>query len=160
MGAGKSYWGKQLAEHFSLPYFDLDEVIVEREDMPVADIFSEKGEEYFRNLESEVLRELTLSNDTFLIACGGGTPCFSDAMDFMNENGITIWLNPSIPVIVERLQRKQYKRPLIQDLSQEDLLSFTERKLAERQQFYEQSQIIISDDEISLETFDKLIRNA
>jgi len=160
MGAGKSYWGKQLAEHFSLPWFDLDEVIVEREGMPVADIFSEKGEEYFRNLEGEVLRELTLSNDAFLIACGGGTPCFSDAMDFMNENGITIWLNPSIPVIVERLQRKQYKRPLIQDLSEEDLLSFTERKLAERQQFYEQSQIIISDDEISLETFDKLIRNA
>lgn len=160
MGAGKSYWGKQLAEHFGLPYFDLDEVIVEREDMPVADIFSEKGEAYFRDLEGEVLRELALSNDSFLISCGGGTPCFSDAMDFMNANGTTIWLNPSIPVIVERLQRKQYKRPLIQDFSKEDLLSFTEKKLAERQPFYEQSQVIISDDEISLETFDKLIRNA
>ncbi|GEP96750.1 shikimate kinase [Chitinophaga cymbidii] len=160
MGAGKSYWGKQLAGHFGLPYFDLDEVIVEREDMSVADIFSEKGEEYFRTLEGEVLRELTLSNDAFLISCGGGTPCFSDAMDFMNANGITIWLNPSVPVIVERLQRKQYKRPLIQDLSQEDLTAFTEKKLAERQPFYEQSQIIISDDEVSLETFDKLIRNA
>lgn len=160
MGAGKSYWGKQLAEHFGLPYFDLDEVIVEREDMPVADIFSEKGEAYFRELEGEVLRELTLSNDAFLISCGGGTPCFSDSMDFMNANGITIWLNPSVPVIVERLQRKQYKRPLIQDLSKEDLLAFSEKKLAERQPFYEQSQIIINDDKVSLETFDKLIRNA
>ena len=160
MGAGKSYWGKQLAAHWNLPYFDLDEVIVEREDMSVADIFAEKGEEYFRELEGKVLRELALSNDSFLISCGGGTPCFSDAMDFMNANGITIWLNPSVPVIVERLQRKQYKRPLIQDLSQEELTAFTEKKLAERQPFYEQSQLIISDDEISLETFDKLIRNA
>lgn len=160
MGAGKSYWGKQLAEHLGLPNFDLDEVIVEREDMPVADIFNEKGEDYFRRREAAVLRELALDNDAFLISCGGGTPCFSDAMDFMNANGITIWLNPSVPVIVERLQRKQAKRPLIQDMNAEELTDFTEKKLMERQPYYEQSQIIIMDDEISLDTFDKLIRNA
>lgn len=160
MGAGKSYWGKQLSEHLNLPYFDLDEVIVEREGMPVADIFAEKGESYFRQREEALLKELTADHDTFLIACGGGTPCFSDSMDFMNENGLTVWLNPSIPVIVERLQRKQAKRPLIQDLSKDELASYTEKKLMERQPFYEQSQIIINDDEISLDTFDKLIRNA
>ncbi len=160
MGAGKSYWGKQLAIHWNLPYFDLDEVIVEREGMPVADIFNEKGEDYFRKVEGKVLRELAADNDSFLISCGGGTPCFSDTMDFMNEAGTTIWLNPSVEVMVERLQRKQYKRPLIQDLGTEELMSFTEKKLAERQPFYEQSQIIISEDEITLETFDKLINNA
>ncbi|WP_346318324.1 shikimate kinase [Chitinophaga sp. YIM B06452] len=160
MGAGKSYWGKQLAIHWNLPYFDLDDVIVEREGMPVAEIFAEKGESYFRELEGKVLRELALDNDRFLISCGGGTPCFSDTMDFMNNAGITIWLNPSVPVMVERLQRKQAKRPLIQDLSAEDLTAFTEKKLMERQPFYEQSQVIISDDEISLETFDKLIPHA
>lgn len=160
MGAGKSYWGKQLAIHWNLPYFDLDEVIVEREGMSVADIFNEKGEDHFRKVEGEVLRELAVDNDTFLISCGGGTPCFSDTMDFMNDAGTTVWLNPSVEVMVERLQRKQYKRPLIQDLATEDLISFTEKKMAERQQFYEQSQIIISEDEITLETFDKLISNA
>jgi len=160
MGAGKSYWGKQLAIHWNLPYFDLDEVIVEREGMPVADIFNEKGEDYFRKVEGKVLRELAADNDSFLISCGGGTPCFSDTMDFMNGHGTTIWLNPSVQVMVERLQRKQYKRPLIQDLGTEELMSFTEKKLAERQPFYEQSQIIISEDEITLETFDKLINNA
>ncbi|MBO9151397.1 shikimate kinase [Chitinophaga sp. GCM10012297] len=160
MGAGKSYWGKQLASHWNLPYFDLDDVIVEREGMAVAEIFAEKGETYFREQEGRILRELALDNDTFLIACGGGTPCFSDTMDFMNQHGITIWLNPSVPVMVERLQRKQAKRPLIQDLSAEELTAFTEKKLAERQPFYEQSQVIISDDAISLETFDKLVRHA
>lgn len=160
MGAGKSYWGKQLAAHWNLPYFDLDEVIVEREDMPVADIFANKGEDYFRKKEGEVLRELVGAHESFVISCGGGTPCFSDAMDFMNNNGITIWLNPSVPLMVERLQRKQYKRPLIQDLATEDLVAFTEKKMAERQPFYEQSQVIISEDEITLETFEKLISHA
>jgi shikimate kinase len=160
MGAGKSYWGKQLAAHWNLPYFDLDEVIVEREGMPVADIFNTKGEDYFRKKEGETLRELAADNDSFVISCGGGTPCFSDAMDFMNEAGKTIWLNPSIPLMVERLQRKQHKRPLIQDLATDDLIAFTEKKMAERQPFYEQSQVIISEDEITLETFEKLISHA
>ncbi len=160
MGAGKSYWGRQLAAHWNLPYYDLDDVITEREGMSVADIFASKGEDHFRRRESEILRELALSNNAFLISCGGGTPCFSDTMDFMNSHGITIWLNPSIPVMVERLQRKQSKRPLIQDLATEDLVAFTEKKLTERLPFYEQSQVIISDDEISLETFEKMIRHA
>ncbi|WP_126249090.1 shikimate kinase [Chitinophaga rhizosphaerae] len=160
MGAGKSYWGKQLAAHWNLPFFDLDDVIVEYEGMPVADIFNTKGETYFRELESRLLRELAFDNDSFLISCGGGTPCFSDTMDFMNEAGKTIWLNPSVAVMVERLQRKQHKRPLIQDLTPEDLSAFTEKKLLERQPYYEQSQVIISDDEITLETFDKLIHHA
>lgn len=160
MGAGKSYWGKQLATHWNLPYFDLDEVIAELEDMPVADIFNTKGEDYFRRKEAETLRALAEAHESFLISCGGGTPCFSDTMDFMNNVGITVWLNPSIPLMVERLQRKQYKRPLIQDLGTEELTAFTEKKLAERKPFYEQSQVIISEDEITLDTFDKLISHA
>lgn len=159
MGAGKSYWGKLLAAHWNLPYYDLDDVIAEQEGMPVADIFNTKGEDHFRRIESEVLRELSAGNK-FLISCGGGTPCFSDTMDFMNDRGITVWLNPSATLIAERLQRKQYKRPLIQDLSPEDLVAFTEKKLAERRPFYEQSQVIVHGDEISLETFDKMILHA
>ncbi|GAA0545294.1 shikimate kinase [Chitinophaga japonensis] len=153
MGAGKTYWGKQLAEHWELPYYDLDEVIVAEEAMAVSDIFATKGEDYFREKESALLRELG-KEERFLISCGGGTPCFQDNMDFMNENGITIWLNPSVPVMVERLQRKKYKRPLIQDLPDEDLTAFIEKKLAERQPFYQQSQHIIDSDHISLETFE------
>lgn len=158
MGAGKTYWGKQLAEHWGLPYYDLDEVIVAEEEMAVSDIFATKGEDYFRERESALLRELG-KQDRFLISCGGGTPCFQDNMDFMNENGITIWLNPSVPVMVERLQRKKYKRPLIQDLADEDLTAFIEKKLAERQPFYQQSQHIIDSDHISLDTFE-IVKNA
>ena len=158
MGAGKTYWGKQLAEHWDLPYYDLDEVIVAEEEMAVSDIFNMKGEDYFRERESAILREL-VKQDRFLISCGGGTPCFQDNMDFMNENGVTIWLNPSVSIMVERLQRKKYKRPLIQDLPDEDLTDFIEKKLAERQPFYQQSQHIIESDHISLDTFE-IVKNA
>jgi shikimate kinase len=159
MGAGKSYWGKQLSEHWELPYYDLDEVIVAEEEMAVSDIFATRGEDYFRERESMLLRELA-RKDRFLIACGGGTPCFQDNMDFMNEHGTTIWLNPSIPVMVERLQRKKLKRPLIQDLPDEDLVAFVEKKLAERRPFYEQSAHIIDTDHISLDTFEKELKHA
>ncbi|CAL1517295.1 shikimate kinase [Chitinophaga sp. MM2321] len=159
MGAGKSYWGKQLADHWQLPYYDLDEVIVSAEEMAISDIFATKGEDYFREKESMLLRELS-RQENFLISCGGGTPCFQDNMDFMNERGITVWINPSLEAMVERLQRKKYKRPLIQDLEDEDLLSFVEKKLAERQPFYQQSKHIISSDNISLDTFTKNIEHA
>lgn len=159
MGAGKSYWGKQLSEHWQLPYYDLDEVIMSEEEMPVSDIFATKGEDYFRERESMLLKQLS-KQDNFLIACGGGTPCFQDNMDFMNENGTTIWLNPSIPVMVERLQRKKLKRPLIQDLPDEDLVAFVEKKLAERQPFYQQSKHIIDSDHISLDIFEKELKHA
>lgn len=152
MGAGKSYWGKQLADHWQLPYYDLDEVIVEAEEMAIADIFAIKGEDYFREKESLLLRELS-KQDNFLISCGGGTPCFQENMDFMNEHGTTIWINPSVEAMVERLQRKKYKRPLIADLEGEDLVGFVEKKMAERLPFYQQSRHIISSDNISLDTF-------
>lgn len=152
MGAGKSYWGKQLADHWQLPYYDLDEVIVEAEEMAIADIFAIKGEDYFREKESLLLRELS-GQDNFLISCGGGTPCFQENMDFMNEHGTTIWINPSVEAMVERLQRKKYKRPLIADLEGEDLVGFVEKKMAERLPFYQQSRHIISSDNISLDTF-------
>ena len=76
MGSGKTYWGKRLSEKMDIPFFDLDEKIVEHEEKPITQIFAEDGEEYFRLLEKDVLHLLTESHETFVMACGGGTPCF------------------------------------------------------------------------------------
>ncbi|HEY0272329.1 MAG TPA: shikimate kinase [Chitinophaga sp.] len=152
MGAGKSFWGRQLADHYQLPFYDLDEVIVQDEEMTISDIFASKGEDYFRQKESNLLRELS-KQDKFLISCGGGTPCLQENIDLMNERGITIWIHPSIPVMAERLVRKKYKRPLIADMADEDVADFIEMKLSERAPFYGQAQIIIDQDDISLDTF-------
>src|SRR5690242_17437499 len=111
MGAGKSYWGRHLSEYMSLPLYDLDERIVEEEGCSIADIFKEKGESYFRQKERDTLQRLSRA-DRFIIACGGGAPCFFDNMDFMNEQGLTVWLDPSVGVMAERLQWKKGKRPL------------------------------------------------
>lgn len=159
MGAGKSFWGKQLADQYQLPFYDLDEVIVQDEEMAVSDIFATKGEEYFRRKESNLLRELS-KQDKFLISCGGGTPCLQENIDLMNERGTTIWIHPSIPVMAERLLRKKSKRPLIADMPDEEVPDFIEMKLSERRPFYEQAQIIIDQDDISLDTFAEKLANA
>ncbi|PUZ21683.1 shikimate kinase [Chitinophaga parva] len=159
MGAGKSFWGKQLADQYHLPFYDLDEVIVQDEEMAVSDIFATKGEEYFRRKESNLLRELS-KQDKFLISCGGGTPCLQENIDLMNERGTTIWIHPSIQVMTERLLRKKSKRPLIADMPDEEVPDFIEMKLSERRPFYEQAQIIIDQDDISLDTFAEKLANA
>lgn len=160
MGAGKTYWGKQLAEHLHLPFYDLDDVIVAAEEMSISDIFATKGEDYFREKESFWLRELS-RHDNFLISCGGGAPCFQDNMDVMNERGETIWLNPDISLIVERLNRKKSKRPLVQDLDDDEMLGFVEKKLAERLPYYQQAKITIAEsDAITLDTFTKRLNHA
>lgn len=159
MGAGKSFWGKQLADQYQLPFYDLDEVIVQDEEMAVSDIFATKGEEYFRRKENNLLRELS-KQDKFLISCGGGTPCLQENIDLMNERGTTVWIHPSIPVMAERLLRKKAKRPLIADMPDEEVADFIERKLSERRPFYEQAQIIIDQDDISLDTFAEKLANA
>jgi shikimate kinase len=160
MGAGKTYWGKQLAEHLQLPFFDLDEVVTEREGMSVSDIFAAKGEDSFRQMEKDTLRELVKEQEKFVISCGGGTPCFHDNIGFMNESGTTIWLNPSVDVMVERLKRKRGKRPLLKDLSDEELLAFVEKKLMVRLPVYQQAQVVIESDDLTLETFEKHLKDA
>jgi shikimate kinase len=159
MGAGKTYWGKQLADHLSLPFYDLDDVIVADEEMSISDIFATKGEDYFRQKEVFWLNELS-RKESFVVSCGGGAPCFQDNMDTMNNNGTTIWLNPNLELIVERLKRKKTKRPLIADLPDDELLDFVEKKLAERVPFYEQAQITIAESEtINLQSFTQRLNN-
>ena len=159
MGAGKSFWGKQLADQYQLPFYDLDEVIVQDEEMTIIDIFASKGEDYFRRKESNLLHELS-KKDKFVISCGGGTPCLQENIDLMNERGVTVWIHPSVSVMAERLVRKKHKRPLIQDIPDEEVADFIEMKLSERAPFYQQARIIIDQDDISLDTFAEKLADA
>ena len=87
MGCGKTHWGKLLSEKLNIPFFDLDEKIIEHEGRSVAEIFAREGEEYFRLLEKDVLHILTESHDTFVMATGGGTPCFYNNIDYLKKRG-------------------------------------------------------------------------
>src|SRR3954471_11815051 len=135
MGSGKTYWAQRLADQFNIDWIDLDQQIEKVTDMPVRDIFATEGEEYFRLKEKDTLRQF-VGIHNIIISTGGGTPCFHNNMEWMNDNGITIWLNVDSDVLAERLIRKKYKRPLISNLEDDEVQGFIENKTKEREPFY------------------------
>jgi shikimate kinase len=155
MGSGKTHWGKLLSAKLQLPFRDLDTLIVEKEQRSVSDIFAEKGEEYFRYKEMEMLEELTGVEENFVLSCGGGTPCFFNNIEFMKKSGKVVWLNTSVDVLKERLLKERMSRPLIREVSDEELKRFINRKLSERRMYYEQADVTVSEERITL---DELIR--
>lgn len=152
MGSGKSYFGYQLAELFDYRFIDLDELIEKEAGMDIPAIFSQEGEDGFRQREREALHHTRHCEQT-IIACGGGAPCFFDNMAWMNQHGLTIYLEASVQVLVERLLPGREHRPLIAALPEKELHAFIEKKLAGRAPIYRQAQIIFSqsraDDEIA-----------
>lgn len=142
MGAGKTFRGKQLSESLGLPFFDMDAFIENKAGRSVSEIFELDGAAAFRNLERMCLRDFSVLGDA-VIATGGGTPCFFDNMEWMNENGHTIYLKASPAILFNRLKDEKAERPLIAKLSDEDLEDFIEEKLKERSTFYEQAKEII-----------------
>jgi shikimate kinase len=136
LGSGKSVLGKKIAEVMELPFIDLDEAIEFREGKKVSEIFSEKGQEHFRQVEADVLRKQSAA-EKFVMATGGGTPCFHDSMTFMNETGVTIFLNTPLSQIIKRMDNAQKKsRPLLANVGEEQLESKLNELLQARLPFY------------------------
>jgi shikimate kinase len=152
MGCGKTHWGRQLSQKLQIPFFDLDEVIVEREGKAITDIFSELGEEYFRMLEKDVLHLLTESHDTFVMACGGGAPCFFNNIDYMKKNGAAVWIHSSTDTLYQRLVNEKEQRPLVKAIPDDQLRSYIIKKNADRKIFYQQADVFINEEDITLDT--------
>ena len=152
MGSGKTHWGKRLSQKLQLPFFDLDSVIEEKEEKAISSIFSEMGEEYFRMLEKDVLYMLTESHDSFVMATGGGTPCFFNNIDYMKSRGTTVWINCSVECLHSRLVNEKEKRPLISAIPDEELNGFIIKKFSDRKIFYQQANVVLAEDELTLET--------
>jgi len=151
MGCGKTHWGRQLSQKLQIPFFDLDEKIEEREGSPITEIFSENGEEYFRLLEKDVLHLLTESHETFVMATGGGTPCFYNSIDYLNDKGTTVWINCSVDCLFQRLKSEKEKRPLIRSITDEELRAQIIRRYATRKIYYRKAKLIITEDDVSLD---------
>ncbi|MEI6948340.1 shikimate kinase [Paraflavisolibacter sp. H34] len=151
MGCGKTHWAKLLSQKLKLPLFDLDEQIVASEGKSINDIFADEGEEYFRLREKEILYILTESHDSFIMATGGGTPCYYNNIDYMKKSGIPVWINSSIDSLFNRLAKEREHRPLLRDLSDDQLRGYIIKKFADRKIFYQQASVIISEEEATLE---------
>ncbi|MEE6186264.1 Shikimate kinase [Mycovorax composti] len=159
MGAGKTYWGRQLGQKLGIPFFDLDELIEDDAGKSVNSIFEEEGEEYFRTREKEILYMVTESHDSMVLSCGGGAPCFFNNIDYMNQKGITVWLNTPIDTLLSRLKEEKHTRPLLKGLDDEALRAYIIKKSADRRIYYERAKIKIDDDNLDLDNFIKLIFN-
>jgi len=124
-GAGKTTMGLELANELDIQFVDLDQEIEKAEKLPISTIFEEKGEAYFRQLEKLHLNKVVAELSRFVIATGGGTPCFFDNMEFMRISGETIFINTEIATIKSRIQDDS-TRPLMKSNRLEDL--YHERK--------------------------------
>lgn len=135
MGAGKTTLGKAFARAMELTFVDLDWHIEERYHKTVRQIFAERGEEEFRELERRMLHEVGDFEDV-VISVGGGTPCFFDNMDYMNQAGETVFLDVDVEVLFRRLKAAKQQRPLLADKSDEELTAFIVEALQKRLPFY------------------------
>jgi shikimate kinase len=151
MGSGKSTVARILSEKLQLPAIDLDDYIVHKEGMTIPEIFQAKGEIYFRKMENIYLGELMSSDSSFVLALGGGTPCYANNMEIILKESDSYYLKASIPTLKERLIGEQENRPLIADLSEEQLVEFIAKHLFERREFYERADSVISIDSKSPE---------
>jgi shikimate kinase len=142
MGSGKTTLGKQLAAKLGYRFIDQDEVIEQKYQMTVSEIFAKHGEEEFRSAENEVLQEL-VKRESCVIATGGGAPCFHNNMELMNGSGYTIYIKVDPEILVQRLKASHSTRPLLKDKSEAEMLEYTQQKLTERSPFYSRSKLIL-----------------
>lgn len=142
MGSGKSTAGKKLASLMGWTFVDLDKNIEEFAGKSIPEIFEQDGESSFRQIEAKILRSLDSLKHT-VISTGGGTPCYDDNMEFMLGTGLTLYLKLTPGQLKSRLSKSKGERPLIKDLGSAELLSFIEKKLFDREKWYDRSDIII-----------------
>ena len=176
MGSGKTTLGEALGRIAGdvssfLPagcrYADLDRHIEEREGMSVREIFRVRGEEAFRRLEAEALRERG-SGDDIMVGCGGGTACHSGNLEWMNTRGLTVLLEASHATLLRRLLEAQEQRPLLAGLSPEELAGFISAKLDERAPWYGMARIRFGSDRLesaaeiadTVEAFGRMLEQA
>ncbi|MCC8153447.1 MAG: shikimate kinase, partial [Tannerellaceae bacterium] len=151
MGAGKTTVGKDLAQRTGLSFIDLDCYIEGRYHKTVRQLFEEKGEEGFRDIERAMLREVA-TFENVLVSTGGGAPCFYDNLEFMNSVGTSIYLKVSVEELAARLELCKHTRPVLQGRSGEELKNFIRESLKKREPYYTKASIIFEAEEILTET--------
>ncbi|MBI1184037.1 AAA family ATPase [bacterium] len=142
MGSGKSTYAGRLAKQLGFDVLDLDKRIEEQYQRTISSWFEEDNEEGFREAETAVLHSTKELKST-IIACGGGTPCFNGNMEWMNQNGFTVYLKLLENQLVKRLKNAKDERPLLADVEEDELHLFVHEKLTERSRFYAQATLVI-----------------
>ncbi len=150
MASGKSNIGRLIAKKLGYRFLDLDYLFEERYKISVLDFFEKYNEGAFRKIEQSILHE-TLEMEDVVISTGGGTPCFFDNMQVINQAGISIYLRWEVSSLVQRLKTVKRKRPLLKDIPPDDLEKKVTVHLGQRQHYYQQANLIVKGESIDLE---------
>lgn len=151
-GSGKSTFGRQLAAILNFPYYDLDSLIEGNYRMKIPEIFNELGEGKFREWETESLKKVLESQESYVLASGGGCPCFNDNMGLINEHAVSVYLDVPLEEISKRLGiSKIQNRPMFQDLDLVEITLKLKSLLVDREYFYNQAKIKLSGEDFSAE---------
>lgn len=146
MGSGKSHISKILSEKINFKLIDLDKEISRRKKLTIPEIFEKKGEIYFRKLERETLEELLATEENLILSLGGGTPVYYNNMEIINLNSKSVFLRASVKTLSERISKQKEKRPIIANISDENLPEFIAKHLFERNEFYSKAQFNVNTD--------------
>ena len=139
MASGKTTVAKKLAKKLGLEFVDLDKEIVRAAEMNIPEIFKVRGEMAFRKMEQKQLRKW-MAKDGFVMACGGGTPCFYESMDEMKAAGTTVYLQMTPKAVVDRVQSAKEERPILKGLSNEKMLEKVTGQIEKRERFYSKAE--------------------
>jgi shikimate kinase len=153
MGAGKTTVGKALSKELGIPFYDLDWYIESRRRKTVPQLFKELGEEGFRKIEHNMLHEVA-EFENVIISCGGGTPCFFDNIDYMNQQGLVVYLHCEPEVLQKHLVMGKTERPLLKGKSPEELTAFIKEQLEKREPYYKKAQYTL--DVSLMDTYEKI----
>jgi shikimate kinase len=152
-GAGKTYWGRQLASKYGYVFADLDEEIQRAAGKTVQEIFETEGEVFFRTQETECLEQLCLHNNV-IVACGGGTPVYNNNLELIKQNGCVVYLEADIDTLADRVRKEENTRPL---LNGENVRQQLEQLYHTRRIYYEQAHYTVQADETIIANFEQII---
>lgn len=155
-GSGKSTIGRSLASHLGVSFFDLDKLIETAEGKSITEIFSHFGEDTFRMIESRELKRILASPDKYVLATGGGTPCFHNNIELLLQSGFTVFLDPPMDVLKQRLTNSK-SRPLINSDGPVDVEEYLKRLIKLRLPYYQRARLRIIEDSIPAERLAQLI---
>ena len=158
MGSGKTRAGKLLAKGLNYSFMDMDELFEEKYRISIQDFFKKYDEEAFRKLEHQLLSD-TLLKDNIVYSMGGGTPCFYDNMEMLNQSGLTVYIKMPAIALFRRLQESKKQRPILHGMTSDELLRYIQSQLSARESFYSRARITVNGIDLNINELIQIIRN-
>jgi len=157
MGSGKTTVGQRLAKLMDYTFVDVDQLFEEQYRLSISDFFEKYDEAAFRQIEKDLIAEVSIGSHQ-IISTGGGAPCFFDNLEVMKKSGLVVYIQMAVKSLADRLSNAKRVRPILKDLSGEDLNAFIEKQLTEREVFYKQATITVKGESINMDALVDSIR--